>query len=324
MGKSGDYYTSVNVGNLFGELLAFKFAEWLGEILIPGGRLRIVEAGAHDGQLANDVLTWLREKRPRLFAQTEYCIIEPSSRRQTWQRDKLEKFAPRVSWFNCWGSVRTSIPDLESRKPGLSGIIFSNELLDAMPVHRLGWSATERKWFEWGVTLESDKFAWARIPYQQLIVGNQQLEAVLPDNYTIEISPDAENWWREAASVLKTGRLMTIDYGFTDEEMFLPGREKGTLRSYSHHHATNDLLTNAGEQDLTAHVNFSTIRKAGEASGLTTESFCQQSQFLTRILGETLEDKTFGEWDSTRTRQFQTLTHPEHLGRPFRILVQKK
>ena len=117
---------------------------------------------------------------------------------------------------------------------------------------------------------------------------------------------------------------MTIDYGFTANEMFSPSRTSGTLRAYFRHHASDDLLANVGEQDITAHVNFSAIQAAGESAGLTTESFLTQNQFLTGILGKTLKDETFGKWDANRTRQFQTLTHPDHLGRAFRVLIQSR
>ena len=161
---------------------------------------------------------------------------------------------------------------------------------------------------------------------------------MLPDGYTIEICPAAESWWREAAKVLGRGKLLTIDYGFTADELFSPGRRHGTLRAYSRHHASDDLLANVGEQDLTAHVNFSAIQEVGEACGLTTEIFSTQSQFLTRILSKALKDDSFGGlvsaksdgggsedgWTSAQARQFQTLTHPEHLGRAFRVLVQSR
>jgi SAM-dependent MidA family methyltransferase len=164
------------------------------------------------------------------------------------------------------------------------------------------------------------------------------LESVLPDGYTIETCPAAESWWREAATVLGRGKLLTIDYGFTAAERFSPGRRHGTLRAYFRHHASDDLLANVGQQDLTAHVNFSEIQTVGESAGLKTESFLTQSQFLTRILEKTLRGKSFGElvspkpdgggsedgWTSAQARQFQTLTHPEHLGRGFHVLVQSK
>ena len=99
---------------------------------------------------------------------------------------------------------------------------------------------------------------------------------------------------------------------------------RGTLRAYFRHHASDDVLANVGEQDLTAHVNFSVIQAAGESAGLKTESFSTQSQFLTRILEKASKDGSFGGWNTNQTRQFQTLTHPEHLGRAFRVLVQSR
>ena len=271
-GRRGDFYTSVSAGELFGQLLAFQFSRWLEtEAGGPKSQVRIVEAGAHDGTLARDILVWLQACRPGLFEQIEYCIIEPSARRQEWQQEKLQTWAPRVRWF----------ADLHAAPlQRLNGIIFSNELLDAMPAQRFGWDAREKKWFEWGVALEGEKFVWAKI--QKSEDGSQQAEtnlplalghlpsgllAVLPDGYTIENSAAAENWWRAAAGVLERGRLMTLDYGLGADDLFSPGRPQGTLRAYFRHHFADDILANVGEQDLTAHVNFPAIHAAGEAAG---------------------------------------------------------
>src|SRR2546426_5986906 len=87
IGREGDFYTSVSVGSLFGELLAFQFAGWLeAEVRSQESEVRIVEAGAHDGKLAQDLLGWMRRRRPQLFERVEYFINEPSKRRQAWQR----------------------------------------------------------------------------------------------------------------------------------------------------------------------------------------------------------------------------------------------
>jgi len=342
-GRRGDFYTSVNVGELFGQLLAFQFAGWLepeagGQPVLrrdsatEGGRseVGIIEAGAHDGTLAGDILNWLQRARPGLFERIQYCIVEPSLRRQEWQREKLEKFAPHVRWFADLKTLAQA-----TRPTSRQEVIFSNELLDAMPVHRFGWDATAKEWFEWGVACEGEEFKWAKIRKSE--AGNQKPElnlssvlgpppsdllAVLPDEYTVELSPAAENWWREAAGILKSGRLLTMDYGMTRDEWFSPSRPQGTLRAYFRQHVVGDLLANAGEQDITAHVNFPAIEAAGESAGLVTDSFSTQTQFLTRILERAARDKFFGEWNSSRTRQFQTLTHPEHLGRAFRVLIQ--
>ena len=317
VGRRGDFYTSVSTGELFGQLLAFQFANWLeepGQFKIKNKKLTIAEAGAHDGRLAKDILSWLRSSRPKLFAALEYLILEPSPRRREWQQETLKDF-PNVRWHD------TQLSTLNSQ---LNGVVFSNELLDAMPVHRFGWDAKNRKWFEWGVAAEGEQFVWSKIQNSEFGTRNPELESVLPDGYTIETSPAAENWWRAAAGSLVHGKLLAIDYGHGADELFSPARTRGTLRAYHRHHASDDLLANVGGQDLTAHVNFPAIQKAGEAVGLTTESFSTQPQFLTQILAAALTDKSFGEWTPRRTRQFQTLTHPEHLGRAFCVLVQSR
>jgi SAM-dependent MidA family methyltransferase len=321
VGSRGDFITSVSTGELFGQLLAFQFANWLAELRPADGGLQIVEAGAHDGKLAGDILNWLKSNRPQLFARLEYCLLEPSTRRREWQREVLKPFAPRARWFSGFNN-----PSFQR----INGIIFSNELLDAFPVRRFGWDAKNKKWFEWGVAVAGDQFVWSKIstPHSDLPASSFQLPAsllaVLPDGYTIETSPAAETWWREAAGSLSNGKLLAIDYGFTTDEWISPARTNGTLRAYFRHHVNNDLLANVGEQDLTAHVNFSAIQKAGEEAGLKTESFQTQPQFLTRVLEKARHEKSYAEWNASRTRQFQTLTHPEHLGRAFRVLTQSR
>jgi len=332
-GRRGDFYTSVSVGELFGQLLAFQFSNWLET---EGGtrksEVRIIEAGAHDGTLAKDILNWLQLARPELFSRIQYGIIEPSACRRAWQQEKLEKFEPQVRWF-----ANLQALSLATGHSPLPRVIFSNELLDAMPVRRYGWDAAAKNWFEWGVALESDRFVWAKIRKPEAgsrksernrasALGSlpSELLSVLPDGYTVETSPAAEDWWREAAAVLEHGRLMTLDYGLGADEWLSASRPRGTLRAYFRHHLADDILANPGEQDLTAHVNFQAIQAAGESAGMTTESFSTQARFLTQILETAMKDKCFGEWNASRTRQFQTLTHPEHLGRAFRVLVQSK
>jgi len=390
VGRRGDFITSVSTGSLFGQLLAFQFAEWLGSevgrqrtevgrscsssssssssLVGRGSTVQIVEAGAHDGQLAKDILAWMRSNRTELYEQTEYVIVEPSLRRQEWQRETLRAFAPRVRWLTCF-SPSSSCSSSSSLSPALllprqstaqadprfHGIIFSNELLDAFPVHRFGWDAAQQAWFEWGVALQNGRFVWIRgadslsacsLPSGQLagespVLPQQSrsggwalrlpsfilrlppaLLAVLPDGYVVEASPDAEHWWSEAAGMLARGRLLAIDYGYSAEEMLSPARTRGTLRAYHRHRVTDDLLSDPGGQDLTAHVNFGTLQSAGEATGLRTEQFCTQPQFLTRILQQAVAKKCFSPMDAQQVRQFQTLTHPEHLGRAFRVLAQ--
>ena len=320
IGRRGDFYTSVSVGPLFGELLAFQFAEWLAALNPQLTTLNLVEAGAHDGRLAKDILNWLRRRRPALFERVEYSIIEPSLRRREWQRETLKTF-PNVRWLDS---------ELATYNRQLKGVIFANELLDALPVHRLGWDAKRREWFEWGVSVEGERFVWTRLPekIQSVLLPPppaDELQAVLPDGFTTEVGPAAQTWWEDAAQALKSGKLLTIDYGGRGEELFQPARANGTLRAYHRHRASDDLLAQPGGQDLTAHVNFTAIQTAGENAGLNTEAFASQAQFLTGIAQQVWQDGSdFGPWTSEHTRQFHTLTHPEHLGRAFRTLIQSR
>ncbi len=319
VGRTGDFYTSVSVGSLFGELLAFQFAEWLADG--PRGKCHWVEAGAHDGKLASDILSHLHQFRPQLFERIEYCIIEPSPARQQWQRKLLAAFDGKVRWFDSLAAL-----------PTVRGVIFSNELLDAFPVHRVGWDAAAQQWFEWGVRWEDERFVWARMVEaaakavrSQTLQVPRELRAVLPDGFTTEIAPAAAEWWSAAANKLESGRLVTVDYGFRAEEFYAPHRANGTVRAYAQHRVCEDPLADPGEQDLTASVNFTVLEMMGELVGLTTEPLTPQARFLTEIFARTLEAKDrFPEWSPARVRQFQTLTHPEHLGRPFHVLVQSR
>jgi SAM-dependent MidA family methyltransferase len=319
-GRKGDFYTSVSVGGLFGQLLACQSAAWLEEL--PPGQRQIVEAGAHNGQLASDILTWLRANRPAVLDSTEYWILEPSRNRRRSQEEKLGEFRDRVHWFESWVTVPAQV----------RGVVFGNELLDAMPVRRWGWDAARRIWLEWGVGTKGDKLTWTKLdnghlsPRETPVFGElpESLLDVLPNGFMTEDSPTGAQWWREAARALDHGKLMTLDYGLTREEFFTPERSNGTLRAYYRHHQTEDVLSRPGEQDITSHVNFSAIQNVGEAAGLRTNAFITQSKFLTGILEQAGQNSFFMGWSANQTRQFQTLTHPEHLGRNFRVLVQSQ
>lgn len=319
VGKRGDFYTSVSVGPLFGELLAFQFAEWLAGLTgwaEPAQRFQMVEAGAHDGRLARDILSFLAQWQPELASRLDYWIVEPSPARQAWQRETLAAFGDQVRWFGAMDDL-----------PPVCGVILSNELLDAFPVHRLGWDAGRQTWFEWGVGVEENAFRWRRLADVTVRPPElpDELLALLPDGFTTEVCPAAEAWWRLAAERLVAGRLFTADYGLEAPEFFLPQRANGTLRAYARHRFAEDVLAEPGTQDLTAHVNFSALQSVGEDTGLTTESFASQRRFLTEILAATQRSGArFPAWDSARVRQFQTLTHPEHLGRAFSVLSQRR
>jgi SAM-dependent MidA family methyltransferase len=334
IGRRGDYCTAVSVGSLLGEMLAQRCAQWLEEL---GDReFHLFEAGAHDGRLARDMLAWFGQDRPDLAARLHYWVVEPSPRRRAWQAQTLAQHLAQVRWLAGWRQLAGKT---------VRGVIFSVELLDAFPTHRLGWNAATKGWFEWGVTIAKDGFTWVRLPGQwraqsqpeacadgglSAVIENRcfpapGLQEVLPDEFIIEVNLAALAWWQMAARCLGAGKLLTIDYGLTAEQLFAPERPHGTLRCYHRHHAGTELLQCPGEQDLTSHVNVAALQSVGELEGLTTVGLVSQEKFLTRLAQEIWQSDQPGcQWTEAQLRQFKTLVHPDHFGRRFQILIQAR
>ena len=208
----------------------------------------------------------------------------------------------------------------------VDGIIFSNELLDAFPVHRFGWDAKNKTWFEWGVAVEGEKFVWAKIPSLQPFSNSafSHWKPCCPTATPSKPRPPPKIGGAKPPAFWRVANCWPLTTALPPTKCFHPRAPAERLRAYFRHHATDDLLANPGEQDLTAHVNFSAIQTAGEAAGLKTEFFGSQAKFLVDILAQAQKNSSLGEWNTGHTRQFQTLTHPEHLGRAFRVLVQKR
>jgi SAM-dependent MidA family methyltransferase len=325
IGRGGDFFTSVSVGPLFGRLLAAQFAGWLGQL---DGPVRLVEAGAHDGRLARDLLGALQREHPQLFARARLTLLEPSAARRAWQRESLREFSDHVDWWSSWADADSA--------GGVRGVIYANELLDAFPVRRFGWDARAQTWFEWGVDCVDGAFVWAKIVLRDEaavrselarggIIVPPELGAVLPDEFTVELAPGATEWWRGAARALRRGWLLTLDYGRDGGEFLRPERSRGTLRAFRGHRFADDPLATPGEQDLTADVNFTAIRAAGEEAGLVTVQFLSQEQFFSGLAGRLAVDPDgHTNWTPGEVRQFQTLAHPAQLGRAFRVLIQTR
>lgn len=331
IGSHGDYYTSVSVGSVFGQLLGFHFKRCLEAV--STNTLNVVECGAHDGRLAFDILNWMRVKRPDLYGRLAYVIVEPSNRRRGAQKAMLAEHAGRVTWRDGWHA---------DERRWVRGVIFANELLDAFPFHRLRWDARQRRWREMGVGLKDNRLVMvemadagsesncrgtctvengplARADFPELPSG---LLEVLPDGFRFDYCPAARIWWGSAACSLAEGALIGIDYGTTIEGLLSPGRDMGTARAYSKHIVSDRLLEKAGEQDLTAHVDFTALIEEGERCGLQTEGFESQERFLMRTAREAHDCGALQDWSDQERRELCTLTHPCHLGRAFRVLRQ--
>ena len=319
IGRGGDFQTSVSVGPLFGELLAWQFGEWLDRLRrAEDAPLVVVESGAHDGRLAADILRAFDQWRPELAPRLTYVCLEPSAIRRRWQEETLAQWRGRVRWMADWSELESPV----------RGVIFSNELLDAFPFHLFFWARDESRWREIGVALDGGQLVWCCMPRDTVVFDPGlpgELLEVLPDGFCTEHNPAAERWWGQAAKALEAGKLMTIDYGLDEEEFFAPHRREGTARAYLGHRLVSDLLSDPGEQDLTAQVNFTRILREGDMAGLDTETDTTQTRFLTRLLtGLRRSGRVDDAWFASRAGAFQTLTHPDHFGRGFRVVIQSR
>src|SRR6266404_5187281 len=224
IGSRGDFYTSASIGPAFGQLLAWQFAKWSDEF--GSEPIVWIESGAHDGSLALAMLEWLGKNRPALLERLTYWIIEPSPTRCEWQKQTLRRDGSRVRWAESLDD------DLDGPSTRVCGIIFSNELADAFPIHRVAWDAANRRWFEWGVSWAENDFVWVRLARPSIDIERElgaagfvfptALLEVLPDGFIIDLAPSAALWWSNAAERLVRGKLITIDYGGTAEELLRP------------------------------------------------------------------------------------------------------
>jgi SAM-dependent MidA family methyltransferase len=310
VGRAGDFFTSVSVGPLFGELLARRFVREWREMGAPS-RWRIIESGAHDGQLAADILAAMAHLAPQALAGLEYLIPEPLPRLQEAQRKTL---APWAGTVRCIES-----PEPLASEP-LPGIAFGNELLDALPFHLIEWR--DGGWQECRVTLEADGgFSWhtTEITEPALRQAIAPLGGNFAEGYRSEIRTNYEDFLRPLTRCLSTGLLVWLDYGFARPEYYHPDRRNGTLRTFSKHRAAENPLSAPGEIDITAHVDFTAVAEAALRLGCQPGIFQNQGSWLTTLAREWLLGLE-GQAQPSLLQAFQTLTHPAHLGGSFHVL----
>lgn len=316
VGKAGDFFTSVSVGPVFGRLLAARCVRWWLANQRPNP-WRIVELGAHDGSLAMDVLDAMREIQPDAFAAVQYAIPEPLAAVAQRQQERLGTAFPRQ--FRA-----PTLADLAATP--LPGVVFANELIDALPFHLVRFSAGE--WLERQVVVDScGALGWTDAPLTgELAAFCATLGHGFPDGYTTEVRLGVEILMADMAACLTHGLLCLIDYGFASVDYYHPSRTSGTLRTFARHRGAEDPLQSPGHQDITAHVDFTALLRSGVAAGLLPHLWVDQGRYLTTLAHDWLLSLETAP-ESARiplVRQFQTLTHPAHLGARFHVLEMLK
>ena len=308
IGRDGDYFTNVSVGRLFGRLLASQFSEIWDKLGCPSDFV-IVEQGAQNGDFARDVLEAIRDGKPDLFSVLRYWIIEPFPILQERQTAALQPFADRVSWTNA--------PD--DLAP-FSGVHFSNELLDSMPVHLI--SRCENGWQEMRVNVMEDEFCFvtSAIDDPDLRLHVNAIPFPPDYEYQTEVNLAALKWIETISEKLVRGYVFTIDYGYSRDEYYAPERTHGTLRSCANHRILPSPFSAVGYADLTAHVDWTSVALKAEQCGFAVTGFTDQHHFITGIVTTLLADQFGPEAENKSRRALQTLLHPELLGRTFQVL----
>jgi SAM-dependent MidA family methyltransferase len=331
IGRQGDFYTSSHLHPVFGILIGKQIAE-MWKIMGEPEEFTIVEMGAGEGFICNDMLGYLEgvgdkehsaedgaESRgpgaERAFYKTlRYVIVERNCLQRERQQELLKKYSDKVQWIS------------DIRDAGrITGCICSNELLDAFPVHLL---RMEDELKEVYVDHDGEAFTEKTGPLSTDAIARYFHHAAitLDAGYTTEINLRIREWLSDVDAVLERGFIFTIDYGYPAEEYYSEDRNRGTLMCYYHHQFHENPYAHIGEQDITAHVNFSSLKHWGEEKGIRTAGFCSQGTFLLALgideeiarLAETSKDYYF------ELGRVKKLFLPQGLGESHKVMIQHK
>jgi len=315
IGWRGDFYTSSDVHPILGQALA-KQAEQIDRLLAQPDPFIVVEMGPGKGLLARHLLSACQRHFGSLFERLRYVLIERSPAMQALQRKNLARWLDRpnrVTWVN----------DLEDVAPdGLNGLILSNELLDSFPVHRIQVTAngTEELWVDY----HSGRFVECLRPLSSEGLSKHvcRISADWPEGYRTEINVHALSWMQQVARLINRGIVITIDYGHTAQDLYRPDRKAGTFLCYSRQSVNEEPFLRVGDQDMTAHVDFTSLAFTGEEHGLRTTGFTNQLSFLMGLGVERMIEEL--EPDSPTFKAAVHLLRPNGMGTTFKVLVQHK
>ena len=313
IGRAADYVTSPELTPLFGAMLGRQLRE-MWERLDRPDRFDAVEAGPGTGVLARDVLAWAARTAPDFAATLRYTLVETSPALTERQKTTLTAEGFEAKW-------RDDIPS------AVTGCIFSNELLDAMPVYRV--AVEDGALREIYVTRDGDGFGEElRDPHPDVVAYFDALALLPGEGCHAEVNVEAPRWIAAAAGALDRGYVLTFDYGYSASDLYAGWRADGTLLCFYRHNPSADPYARIGRQDITSHVDFTTIRRSGEDAGLQTLGLTTQAEFLTSLgIGEALQppggERPDMEEYFARRRAVTELIDPGGLGR-VKVLVQAK
>lgn len=307
IGKEGDFLTSSSLSSAFGAMIGRQIEEmWSAS---GSGEFTVVEFGAGTGALCKDLLAYLKNNRP-LYDRLDYRIIEKSP---VMREEAAKCLNEKVTWQDSIGDIS-----------GITGCILSNELLDNFSVHQV---VMQDELMEIFVDYDNGFVEVLKPATARLKEYLEELNVTLPTGFRTEINLEATEWIREVANALKKGYVMTIDYGYPSDELYCGLRSAGTLSCYSGHTVHDRMYDKVGEQDITAHVNFSALSRWGNRYGLKCCGFTDQYHFLHALglvdhLRRMEQDVRNKHAEPEQLYKFHTLLMG--MGSKFKVLIQQK
>ena len=331
IGPEGDFITSPHMGHDFGEMLAEQFAD-MWQALDQPNPFTLIEMGAGQGLVAADVLAHLQKHHADCFNCLTYIVVEKSAALKAEQKKRLNRWqekGAKLSWQEL-----ANIP-----VKSIVGCAFSNELVDAFPIHWIELHEHQLKemWVGIGETGFVPILDELSTPDLQSYFNQVGIDLVsYPDGYRTEVNLAALDWLSMVAERISKGYVLTIDYGYAAQRYYSLARREGTLQCYYQHAHHNDPFANVGKQDITAHVDFTALENRGCEVGLEKIGFVQQGLFLMALgLGDRLSklsNPVTPDREATgrtiqnmmmRREALQQLISPMGLGN-FGVLIQGK
>jgi SAM-dependent MidA family methyltransferase len=312
IGKRGDYYTSSDVHSVFGELIARQLEQmWR---LLGSNRFTVVEIGAGKGWLCHDILSCIKNEYPEFFEKVDYKIVEISRDLIERQSDTLKGFEEKVSWESFSEGGFSFNP--------IEGCFLSNEFVDSLPVHQVLVEDNCLK--EIYVTTTDGVFCekTGELSNPELENYFKELKINLKDGQRAEVNLKALDWIKNIYRCLNRGFVITIDYGHLANDLYSDERYRGTLICYYEHTTSENPYERVGNQDITSHVNFSSIIDEGLKSGLSTTGFVRQSNFLIAL--GILNKMNAVQGDISKLLTMKNLFLPGGMGDVFKVLIQHK
>jgi SAM-dependent MidA family methyltransferase len=314
IGRAGDFYTSPHLHPLFGAMMG-KQMEEMWYLLDRPKEFCVIEMGAGSGYLAKDMMEYLKGRE--MFESLRYVIVEMNPSVKISQGLLLKEFSGKMRWFDRLTDIGP-----------ITGCFLSNELLDAFPVRLVEMEKGLREIY---VSVNSqNEFTEIKKPCSREVEKyfdefSIDIPLVMESGYRTEVNLRIKEWLREISALLERGFVLTVDYGYPADDYYSSERNRGTLLCYHKHQVIENPYINIGEQDLTAHVNFSALKKWGEGDGLSTLGFAPQGTYLIALgIDEVMANMPALISDVLDTSKIKGLLLPEGMGESHKVMIQYK